>query len=125
MIHKLMLPSPVLRGIEMINQGEYFRAHELLEFAWTQETGKIRQLYQGLVQVSVMLYHLERNNYTGALKLLVKAINNLSLFKEYSCCLDVQGLLTDLFELNLRLSEQEKRLPADILSHSFRLRYRH
>lgn len=55
-------------GIVLFNQGHYFEAHEELELAWRKESGRIRQLYQGILEASVTYLHIRRHNFAGALK---------------------------------------------------------
>ena len=38
-------------GMELFNQGRYFEAHEALEAAWRDESGPVRDLYRGILQV--------------------------------------------------------------------------
>jgi len=45
------------------------------EMAWRQETGPIRELYRGILQVSVAYYHLLHKNYAGARKCSNAATN--------------------------------------------------
>ncbi len=57
-----------IEGMKLFNDGKFFDAHEELEAAWKEETGKIRELYQGILQVSVTYLHITRGNYDGAIK---------------------------------------------------------
>ena len=75
-------PTIFLRGLELLNHGEYFEAHEVIEAAWRAEPGEIRQLYQGIFQVAVVYYHVTRQNYYGARKVIKRAISNLSPFTD-------------------------------------------
>jgi len=59
-------------GIDLHNRGEYFEAHELLERAWNEDASAARELYRGLLQVSVAYLHIERGNYNGALKMFLR-----------------------------------------------------
>ena len=61
-----------LKGIELFNRGEYFEAHEELELAWGKETGPVRELYRGILQVAVAYLQIERQNYKGALKMFLR-----------------------------------------------------
>jgi uncharacterized protein len=61
-------------GIMLFNEGRYFDAHEELEEAWREETGKIRDLYQGILQVAVVYLHITRGNYAGALKVYGRSL---------------------------------------------------
>ena len=60
------------QGIKLHNQGEYFEAHELLEDAWHEEKGAGRNLYRGMVQVTVTYLQVERGNYRGAVKMCLR-----------------------------------------------------
>ena len=55
-------------GLRLFNAGEYFEAHEALEDAWNAETGKVRELYRGILQIAVVYLHVTRGNYNGAVK---------------------------------------------------------
>ena len=61
-----------LRGLELFDAREYFEAHEALETAWKEESGPIRDLYRGILQVAVGYYHLLRGNYIGARKMFLR-----------------------------------------------------
>src|SRR5512138_3390464 len=76
------LPEQVVAGLELFNRGEYFEAHELLEEAWREEPGPVRELYRGILQISVAYYHLLRGNYTGASKMFVRSRTWLSPFPD-------------------------------------------
>ena len=54
--------APVLlrRGIAQFNRGEFFEQHETLEDLWREEPRPIRTLYQGILQIGVALYHVQR-----------------------------------------------------------------
>jgi predicted metal-dependent hydrolase len=55
-------------GLRLFNAGEYFEAHEALEEAWNAETGEVRNLYRGILQIAVVYLHVTRGNYNGAIK---------------------------------------------------------
>jgi hypothetical protein len=119
----LTFPREVDLGINLINQGDYFQAHEVLELAWRNEEKNQRQLYQGLVQVSVLLYHLARGNTKGALKLLKKALLNLTPFVGAATTLDIPGLVSDLNDLRARI-ESGQHESVSSLTDRFTLRNR-
>jgi len=62
------LHPQAIHGMELFNQGRYFEAHEALEAAWRAETGPVRDLYRGILQVGVVYLHITQYNYPGALK---------------------------------------------------------
>ncbi|HET6846614.1 MAG TPA: DUF309 domain-containing protein, partial [Anaerolineales bacterium] len=55
-------------GIRLFNEGRFFEAHEELEAAWREEPGRIRELYQGILEAGVTYLHLRRGNLVGAEK---------------------------------------------------------
>ena len=56
------------QGIQLFNQGLYFEAHEELEIAWREEAGRIKELYQGILEAGVTYLHVRRQNLAGAIK---------------------------------------------------------
>lgn len=87
------LPPLLRAGIAEFNAGEYFACHETLEALWKAERGPRRALYQGILQLAVALYHLQRGNYRGTLVLLARARANLAPFAPVCAGVDVAGLL--------------------------------
>ena len=53
------------RGLELIDGGEYFEAHEVLEDLWRPPPAEERDFYQGLVHVAVARHHAGRGNRPG------------------------------------------------------------
>jgi predicted metal-dependent hydrolase len=88
------LPNLVLRGIEEFNRGEFFECHEYLEEAWMQESGRIRYLYQGILQVGVGFYHLQNGNWRGATGLLRNGTTRLKEFEPVTRGVDVTKLVS-------------------------------
>lgn len=62
------LHPKAIEGMILFNEGKFFEAHEELETAWREETGAIRDLYRGILQVAVTYLHIRRGNYEGAVK---------------------------------------------------------
>ena len=60
-------------GLRLFNAGEYFEAHEALEDAWNAETGRVRDLYRGILQIAVVYLHITRRNYNGAVKVYARS----------------------------------------------------
>jgi hypothetical protein len=67
-----------LRGLDLLNQGRFFAAHEALEEDWHDLAGRERQFVQGLIQVAVALHHHRAGNAEGAIALLDRAAQNLA-----------------------------------------------
>ena len=87
-------PSPeFIVGVRQFNAGEYFACHETLEGVWLAERGAMRRFYQGVLQVGVGLYHLQRGNEKGALILLARGKELLRPFAPLCLGIDVARLL--------------------------------
>jgi len=106
------LPPLVIKGIEEFNRGEYFEQHETLEAAWRAEPGPIRELYQGILQVGVACYQIERGNLPGALKMLERGLRRLRQFTPECLGIDVAQLIADAE----RLRDEAKRLGPERLT---------
>lgn len=66
------LPAPAIEGLEHLNAGRYYEAHEALEHAWMAESGPGADLLRGLVQVAAAYLQIERHNRRGARKMLLR-----------------------------------------------------
>ena len=93
------LPELVIEGLELFNAHEYFEAHETLETAWRQETGPIRELYRGILQVSVAYYHLIRKNYNGARKVFQRCHKWLEPFPDNCRGIDLASFRRDYLQV--------------------------
>ena len=76
------LPRMASYGLELFNRGEYFEAHEELEMAWRDETGPVRELYRGILQIAVAYLHIQRGNYRGAVKMFFRSRTWLDPFPD-------------------------------------------
>ncbi len=90
------LHPQAVRGLELFNARQYWRAHEALEEAWKAETGEIRHMYRGILQVGVAYLHVERRNYAGALKLYHRSRRWLDPFPDRCRGVDLARLRLDL-----------------------------
>lgn len=70
--HQALHPQAA-EGLHLFNAGKYFEAHEALENAWNAETGRIRDLYRGILQIAVVYLHITRRNYNGAIKVYIRS----------------------------------------------------
>jgi uncharacterized protein len=98
-------PPALLLGIEQFNQREYFECHETLEALWNRESGTIRVLAKGILQVGVGCYHLLRGNYRGALLKLASGAAYLEPFAPRCRRVEVARLISDA-----------RRLRAEVLA---------
>lgn len=64
---------------DLLDRGQAFSAHEVLEAAWKNGPEHERALWQGLAQLAVGLTHVQRGNRPGAAALLRRASGRLAL----------------------------------------------
>lgn len=96
-------PPQLLQGLEEFHAGAYYACHETLEDLWVAETGPVRELYQGILQVAVALWHLQGDNYRGAVSLLDKAAGHLRPCVPVCRQVDVALLLRQIATLRQEL----------------------
>lgn len=90
------IPHPkAIEGIELFNAGKFFDAHEELELAWKEETGEIRDLYRGILQVAVTYLHITRGNYDGAIKVYGRSLKWMQGWNDVCRGINVKKLRDD------------------------------
>ena len=84
------------RGLDLIERGEYFAAHEALEDAWRAADPAERDFFQGLIHVAVAWYQGGRGNRVGCERQLEKAARRLSPYAPVHRDVDVDALLAEV-----------------------------
>lgn len=88
-------PSPeFLHGVALFNAGEFHAQHDVFEALWRADLRPIRELYQGVLQVGLALYHIEGDNYRGAVKMFRRGLPRLRTLPPICQTLDVTHLRT-------------------------------
>jgi hypothetical protein len=87
------LPDAFWQGLEQFNQGEYYACHDTLEEIWLEAIDPPKSLYQGILQISVALYHLSNQNWKGAVILLGEGVNRVRRYEPDYAGVDVSDLL--------------------------------
>jgi predicted metal-dependent hydrolase len=98
-------PLKLIEGIRQFNRGEYYDCHETLEGIWRDEQGKIRDLYKGILQIGVAIYHAKRSNLRGATRLVSSGMELLSPFAPECMGIDVAHLLQSAGRFRQELNE--------------------
>ena len=88
-------PPELWRAVEEFNRGEFFACHETLERLWLAERRPVRELYQGILQVGVGFYHLQRGNYRGGLLTLDRGLARLRKLPAHCLGVQVRRLVSD------------------------------
>ena len=76
------------KSVLLFNHHLFFEVHEVLEPQWMQEQGEIKKFLQGLIQIAVAFYHLERGNLAGARSLLHEGL--MKIAPHSPACLGVE-----------------------------------
>ena len=90
------LDNSFQNGIELINQGSYYAAHDVLEEVWKNTHGWTKPFYQGMVQVAISLHHFSTGNLVGAQSVLRKCRANLAEFPDSFSGVDLRDLMHQL-----------------------------
>lgn len=88
---------------------DYFECHEILEEYWKSlDKSENRDVWVGLIQIAVALYHQRRKNVAGAKKMIAAARKNLSEKELDRLGFDGKALLQ---RLEMRQKEIERGEP--------------
>lgn len=97
------LPPEGLEGIRRFNEGEYYKQHDLFEALWVKETGPVRDLYRAILQVGVAYFQITRGNRRGALKMLMRSVQWLSMLPDECRGVDIKQLREDSYRVRAEL----------------------
>jgi hypothetical protein len=103
------LHPKAIQDLELFNLGRYFEA---LEAAWRAESGSVRDLYRGILQVGVAYLHIKNHNYSGAFKVCQRCRKWLLPWPETCRGVEVGRLRRDLETVMTSLQKLE---PQQIL----------
>ena len=103
------------RGLELIQAGRYFEAHEKLEIEWRAAEPEERDFLQGLVHVAVAWYQAGRGNRNGCARQLEKAERRLAPYAPAHRGVDVAATLTRVREAQALVETGSLALPPPAL----------
>ncbi len=101
------IPQEFWQGIELFNTGKFYACHDTLEALWMESTEPDKSFYQGILQISVALYHLGNGNLKGAIILLGEGSNRLARYPSVYSQVDVDELLEQSIGL-LKVLQQKQ-----------------
>ena len=87
----------------------FFEFHEILEGIWMDWRGSERSFLQGLIQLGVAFYHIQRNNYSGAMSMFRYGRAKVEPHSPHYCGVELKRFL-DRIE---KCREALKRLGPD------------
>jgi hypothetical protein len=97
------LPPLAAEGVQKFNAGEYYPQHDLFEAQWVRTPGPVRDLYRAVLQVGVAYYQIERGNYRGAKKMLLRSVQWLAILPDVCQGIDVKQLREDSYRVRAEL----------------------
>ena len=101
------IPSEFWQGVELFNAGQFYACHDTLEALWMESAEPDKSFYQGILQISVALYHLGNGNLKGAIILLGEGSNRLARYPSIYSQVDVDELLEQSIAL-LKVLQQKQ-----------------
>lgn len=99
-------------AVAQFNRADYYDCHDTLEALWRDERTTLRDLYKGILQIAVGLYHETRGNRRGALRLLESGAALCDPFAPVCQGLDVASLLLQVRACRAALETGAAALPA-------------
>ena len=108
------LPPLAQRGVDAFNAGDYYAQHDLFEEQWVNTTSPVRDLYRAILQVGIAYYQIQRGNHRGALKMLQRSVQWLTILPDICQTIDIAQLRQDSYTVRATL----EHLGADRL-HEF------
>ncbi|MGA7937285.1 MAG: DUF309 domain-containing protein [Kovacikia sp.] len=70
-------PPEFWQAIDQFNLRQFYACHDTLEALWMEAMEPEKRFYQGILQIAVALYHLENENWRGAVILMGDGMNRL------------------------------------------------
>jgi hypothetical protein len=67
----------IRQGIELFNEERYWESHEALELAWRRESGREKEILQGIILLAAALVHLQKNEVDVALSVMKRTHDKL------------------------------------------------
>ncbi len=64
-------------AIDLFNNQKWYEAHDAFEDIWNDLVGDERQVVQGILQVSVSQFHLNKGNVNGAMILIGEGLGRI------------------------------------------------
>lgn len=88
-------PDQYLEALRLFNEEDFFECHDVLEELWSETIGPEKRFYQGLIQLSISLFHFGNENFGGAIKLYDTSRKYLEDYRPEYLGIHVDQLLLD------------------------------
>ncbi|MDF1519570.1 MAG: DUF309 domain-containing protein [Brevefilum sp.] len=97
------IPQEVNDGIKLLNQDQFYEAHEAFETAWRRTQDPSREFYRALLQVSGGFFRLSQGNPQAARKFFTHALKWLAPFPSPHLGFNTDILMEDIQKIILEI----------------------
>ena len=94
-------------ALNLFNNHEWYEAHDAFEEIWNTVDGDERQVIQGILQVSVSQFHLNKGNLNGATILLGEGLGRIKTRTKINLGIDLESFCICLEDLLRKLQYKE------------------
>ena len=101
-------------AIDLFNNQKWYEAHDAFEDIWNDLVGEERQIIQGILQVSVSQFHLNKGNFNGAMILLGEGLGRIKNRVSDDLEIDLILLCISLESLLNKLHTKTPLNPSDV-----------
>lgn len=124
----MVISTKFLTAVELFNNADFFSAHDSFEELWIECRTDERDFFQGLVQLSVGMFHFISGNFRGAVSQLGKSVEKLEKFGPNFYDIDVFYIVSKsknlIFEIeDFQKSNNTKSLQKLITHFIFPIKY--
>jgi len=96
-------PQEVNEGIQLLNQDQFYEAHEAFETAWRRTQDPSKEFYRALLQVSGGFFRLSQGKPQAAKKFFTLALKWLATFPSPHLGFDTETLIKDIQKIILEI----------------------
>ena len=100
-------------ALNLFNNQKWYEAHDAFEDIWNTVDGDERQIIQGILQVSVSQFHLDKGNINGATILLGEGLGRIKNRINIDLGIDLESFCKSLEELLKKLQYKEELTKDD------------
>ncbi|MDT8380828.1 MAG: DUF309 domain-containing protein [Brevefilum sp.] len=97
------IPQEVNDGIKLLNQDQFYEAHEAFETAWRRTQDPSREFYRALLQVSGGFFRLSQGNPQAARKFFTHSLKWLAPFPSPHLGFNTDILMEDIQKIILEI----------------------
>ena len=101
-------------AIDLFNNQKWYEAHDAFEDIWNDMVGDERQIIQGILQVSVSQFHLNKGNLNGAMILIGEGLGRIRNRVSKDLEIDLVLLCTSLETLLEKLHSEIPLNQSDV-----------